>query len=76
MKKFISNNKGYCPFCGKNNLEYGAVRFEGEMCYFPWECLTCKHEGEEWYSLEFIGHNVIDENGNNIELDNSMIEEK
>ena len=46
------------------------------MCYFPWECLTCKHKGEEWYSLEFIGHNVIDEDGNNIELDNSMIEEK
>lgn len=37
------------------------------MCYFPWKCLTCKHEGEEWYSLEFVGHNVIDENGNNIE---------
>ena len=74
--KVKSNNQGICPFCGESNLEYGAVEFEGEMCYFPWECLTCKHKGEEWYSLEFIGHNVIDEDGNNIELDNSMIEEK
>lgn len=73
--KVKSNNAGYCPFCGENNLEYGTVVFEGEMCYFPWKCLTCKHEGEEWYSLDFIGHNVIDEIGNNIELDNSMIEE-
>lgn len=73
--KVKSNNAGYCPFCGENNLEYGTVVFEGEMCYFPWKCLTCEHEGEEWYSLEFIGHNVIDEIGNNIELDNSMIEE-
>lgn len=74
--KVKSNDRGCCPFCGEDNLEYGAVRFEGEMCYFPWECLTCKHNGEEWYSLEFVGHNVIDEDGNNIELDNSMIEEK
>ena len=74
--KVKSNDRGCCPFCGEDNLEYGAVRFEGEMCYFPWECSTCKHKGEEWYSLEFIGHNVIDEDGNNIELDNSMIEEK
>ena len=74
--KVKSNNEGHCPFCGENNLECEAVGFEGEMCYFPWKCLTCKHEGEEWYSLEFIGHNVIDENGNNIELDDSMIEEE
>lgn len=33
--KVKSNNEGHCPFCGENNLEYGAVRFEGEMCYFP-----------------------------------------
>lgn len=73
--KIKSNNGGYCPFCGEDNLNYEAVRFEGKMCYFAWKCLNCKHEGEEWYSLKFIGHNVIDENGNNIELDKSMIEE-
>lgn len=74
--KVKGNDRGCCPFCGEDNLEYGAVRFEGEMCYFPWECLTCKHEGEEWYDLKFAGHNIIDEDNNNIELDDSMIEEE
>ena len=44
--KVKSNNQGICPFCGEGNLEYRAVEFEGEMCYFPWQCLECKHEGE------------------------------
>ena len=38
------------------------------MCYFPWTCPNCKHEGEEWYSLEFAGHNVIDDNNDCIEV--------
>lgn len=44
--KVKGNDKGCCPFCGKDNLEYGIVRFEGDMCYFPWKCLDCKHEGK------------------------------
>ena len=44
------------------------MEFEGEMCYLPWQCLECKQEGEEWYSMEFIGHNVYDESGELIEL--------
>lgn len=74
--KVKGNDRGYCPFCGGDNLEYGTVRFEGDMCYFPWQCPNCKHEGEEWYSLNFIGHNVIDKNGDNIEIEDSMIEEE
>lgn len=75
--KVKSNNIGKCPFCNnEGTLDYGAVQFEGEMCYFPWQCLECKHEGEEWYSMDFIGHNVIDENGDNIEIENNMIEEE
>ena len=73
--KIISNSAGYCPFCGESNLEYGAIRPEGDMGYFPWKCLTCEHEGEEWYSLKFTGHNVIDENGDNVELNNGNIKE-
>lgn len=46
--KVKSNNIGKCPFCNnEGTLDYGAVQFEGEMCYFPWQCLECKHEGEE-----------------------------
>ena len=60
--KVKCNNEGYCPFCGNTNLEYGAVNFEGSMLYFPWKCASCGREGEEWYSMTFEGHNVIDEN--------------
>lgn len=73
--KVKGNDRGCCPFCGEDNLEYGTVRFEEDMCYFPWECLDCKHEGEEWYSLNFAGHNVI-ANGDNIEIEDSMIEKE
>lgn len=69
---FKSNKKGTCPFCGEEDLEYGAVSFEGDFCYFPWECNCCGEKGEEWYELSFAGHNVIVD-GENIEIDESMI---
>ena len=59
--KVKSNKQGICPFCGESNLEYGAVQVEGEMCYFPWQCLECKHEGEEWYSMEFMFSKALEE---------------
>lgn len=71
-----SNVSGTCPFCGESNLEYEAVRFDGDICYYPWKCINCNHEGEEYYSLEFIGHNVYDEEGSLIEIENSMIIEE
>ena len=62
--KFKSNNIDRCPFCNnKGTLDYGVVQFEGDSCYFPWKCLSCEHEGQEWYTLEFIGHIVETEKG-------------
>ena len=63
-----SNKQGVCPKCGESNLEYESIRLEGEMAYFPYKCNNCGQEGEEWYSMEFAGHNVYDEEGNLIEL--------
>lgn len=74
--KVKSNKQRTCPFCGEEKLYYGEVHFEREMCYFPWQCLDCEHEGEEWYSMEFIGHDIIDENGDIIEIEDKMIEEE
>lgn len=63
------NIQGECPRCGEHDLDYGAISFEdGDMCYFPYECRKCGLEGEEWYKLSFEGHNVIDENGDLVEL--------
>lgn len=52
-----------CPRCWGENLDYGTVEFYDDQCYFPRECKNCKAEWEEWYSMEFIGHeNVNTEN--------------
>jgi hypothetical protein len=67
----LPNERGICPFCGSENLDYASIKFEGDMAYFPWECKDCNHQGEEWYELKFAGHNVFDENGDSIELQES-----
>ena len=67
-KEELTNKQGICPRCGEIIDNYQEIQFEGDMCYFPWHCDNCGLEGEEWYSLEFNGHNIIDENGEEIEL--------
>jgi predicted nucleic-acid-binding Zn-ribbon protein len=70
--KFKSNEMGRCPFCNSQYFEYGAIEFESDLCYFPWKCMKCGHTGEEWYSMEFVGHNVNTEDGN-VEITYDMI---
>ncbi len=54
IQEDIPDAPGVCPHCGaKNNLEYEAADFEGEMMYFPAKCLSCGEECEEWYYMEF-----------------------
>lgn len=62
------NEQGVCPKCGGGSLDYEAARFEDDMCYFPYTCEECGQEGEEWYSLDFQGHNIITEDGETVEL--------
>ena len=74
MKDIIlSNNEGTCPFCNKSNLNYGSAEFEWIMVSYPWTCSNCGHTGEEYHRLEFIGHNVFDEEHNSIEITYDMI---
>lgn len=63
-----TNECGVCPRCGKGDLEYGSIELIDNMCYFPYECKSCGLEGEEWYSMQFTGHNIYNENGDCIEL--------
>lgn len=67
-KDGYQNRQGECPKCGSLNLDYQAIKYEGEMCYYPYKCEDCGQEGEEWYRLEFNGHNVITDDGDIIEL--------
>lgn len=66
MNKY-HNEQGKCPKCGGLNLDYGTLEVESGMCYYRWTCEDCRQEGEEWYSMEFAGHNIC-ENGEWVEL--------
>ena len=68
-EKEIINNQGICPVCGQMIDNYESIQFEGDMAYFPWHCDKCGTDGEEWYSLEFAGHNYYDKEGNKIILE-------
>ena len=70
--KFKSNEMGFCPYCNNRDLVYGSVAYEDNMCYFPWICDKCGHQGEEWYTMQFAGHNVNTNEGN-IEITYDMI---
>lgn len=72
--KVKSNEMGTCPICNGNDLDYGCVEFTNNMIYYPWTCNNCKAEGEEWYNLDFVGHNIIADSGDNIEITEDMIE--
>ena len=55
-KEDYKNEQGCCP------------KYEDSMCCYLYKCEDCGQEGEEWYRLEFVGHNVITEDGDIIEL--------
>ena len=72
--KLKSNDQSICPFCNGKKLNYGSIELHGEMMCYPWTCEDCSHEGEEWYRIEFAGHNVLEEDGTSIEIESHMIE--
>lgn len=67
-KEDYTNEQGKCPKCGGEKLEYSTTEYVDNMCYYRYKCEECGQEGEEWYNMEFAGHNVYDENGEMIEL--------
>lgn len=68
----FTNEQGMCPRCNSFNLDYESARFEYNMVTFPWQCKDCGLDGEEWHEMNFVGHNVIDENGNNTDLNETV----
>lgn len=67
-KREYKNEQGHCPKCGGYNLDYQTIQYADGMCYYPYKCEGCGQEGEEWYHMEFNGHNVITKEGDLIEL--------
>ena len=58
--KQYENTQGKCPRCRGMHLNYEAIELTGDMCYYPYTCEDCGQQGEEWYNMEFAGHNVLD----------------
>ena len=57
----MPHKPGICPFCGSDYLDYGGMEPEdNNMVYYPWTCKNCGLQGEEWYTLEFSGHEIKD----------------
>lgn len=60
--KFLNAGKGIeqgkCPTCGSGDLNYGVLEPVDEMIYYPFTCENCGEEGQEFYSMDFIGHNL------------------
>lgn len=68
--KAKSNKSGICPICNSEYLTYSKPEFcDSETIYYPYVCENCKTNGEEYYKIEFIGHNVIDEQGSSVEIE-------
>lgn len=66
--------QGSCPCCQSDNLAYSAVEHSEDNLYYPWECQDCGSNGKEWYSVEFTGHNVKE--NNNVPIGKDMGEDK
>lgn len=67
-KQDYKNEQGVCPKCGSYSLDYKTAEFTESMLYYPYKCEDCGQEGEEWYSMDFQGHNIYTETGDCIEL--------
>ena len=63
-----TNEQGLCPKCKSGNLDYFSQDTDSDMIWYCYKCKDCGQQGEEWYRLEFQGHNVITEDGDVIEL--------
>lgn len=60
------NQQGYCPICHCEELEYESIQLEGDLAYYPYICPNCHSRGEEWYRMDFNGHNIEAEIGGDI----------
>ena len=52
----FDGERGVCPYCGSENVDYDASELEGESLYFPAICNDCNNDFNEYYKLEFTGH--------------------
>ncbi len=56
------HKQGICPICGSENIAYGSseLGIDGNELYYPAECQDCGATFQEYYALEFIGHENVE----------------
>ena len=45
---------GKCNKCKSENITYGSSSPDDTEYYYEYTCENCKHEGREWYHMEYI----------------------
>ncbi|KKL19487.1 hypothetical protein LCGC14_2464990 [marine sediment metagenome] len=50
-----STEKGKCPKCGGENLNYETILDTGEQISYPFTCDDCGATGDEFYHLKYGG---------------------
>ena len=63
-----TNQQGECPNCQAHNLKYEHPTFTDGGVIFGYTCEECHQVGEEFYSMNFEGHSIYNENDERIEL--------
>jgi hypothetical protein len=58
--KFVKNEMGVCPVCGKRELNFVNEELRGTQMFFDWICMNCNAEGTEVYDLVFNTHQGVD----------------
>lgn len=59
--KFVKNEQGVCPVCGKAELDYIDRDECGTTITYCYECMNCHATGIEVYELRFITHEDVEE---------------
>ena len=54
-KKHATEIIGHCPFCGSDNVEYGAIEVDeaGLQIFYPMVCNVCLRLSREYYDIEY-----------------------
>jgi len=57
--------QGICPKCDSDDLDYSPVKADDGGVHYSWECGGCGAKGNEYYTIEFSHHEIVDTGGDN-----------
>ena len=60
--EIMQNIQGECPICGGTSLNYEdniRLGYKENTIYRVWKCGDCAYDGREFYSIEFLKHDLL-----------------